>query len=372
MLFTAASLIALVVSAIAQPVVQNLDKDIVADLSLYAKKDATPFSVSTLLSIVSDPSQKAVLDVLAGAKGDITLFAPTDAAFANLPRAVNTSDAALITQVLQYHASSGAPFIPKANGDYFIDTLLTSDLVGGAEPVRAVVSDNGVTLTFGRLLDAGFTANVVQSDVILGGKGVIHFVDQVLIPPQTASKTALAAEWSQFISAIMYNNLTDTIDNAKKVTILVPTNDAFNAIAEVYTKWTPAQKVELLTLHVISGIYTSKDLLKTQSMRSIPTLSGNSTLSENNSGDLGRPITFAGPGNMKPSTVTLPDIFIANGVAHVIDTVLLPIWADPLATSTATYTPKPTSTSVLYNSGERVAPASFAAAAIAALAAMAI
>ncbi|KAJ3328675.1 hypothetical protein HDU76_009515 [Blyttiomyces sp. JEL0837] len=372
MLFTAASIIALVVSAIAQPVVQNLDKDVVADLSLYAKKGGSPFSVSTLLSIVSDPSQKAVLDLLAGAKGDITLFAPTDAAFANLNKAVNTSDAALITEVLQYHASSGLPFIPKANGDYFINTSLTSDLVGGAEPVRAVVSDNAVTLTYGWLYLDGNTANVVQSDVILGGKGVIHFVDQVLIPPQQASLTALAADWSTFMKEIVANKLVDTIDTTKKITILAPTNEAFKKIEEQYTTWTPAQKVELLKLHILPGIYTSADLLKTKSMRSIPTLSGNSTISENNSGSLMVPITFTGPGNLTPSTITLPDVLIANGVAHAVDTVLLPIWADPLATSTSTYTPKPTTTNVLYNAGERVAPASFAAAAIAALAAMAI
>ncbi|KAJ3328673.1 hypothetical protein HDU76_009513 [Blyttiomyces sp. JEL0837] len=371
MFFTAASLIALVVSAIAQPVVKNLDKDIVADLSLYAKKDATPFSVSTLLAVVTDPSQKAVLDLLAGAKGDITLFAPTDAAFANLNKAVNTSDAGLITQVLQYHASAGAPFIPTSNGRYFVDSLLTSDLIGGAEPVVADVSDKGVVLSFGLLQGSGFTANVVQTDVILGGKGVIHFVDQVLIPPQKASATAIAAKLDQLVKAVVATKLVDTIDTAKKITILAPTDDAFNAISTVAAQLTPAQLTSILTFHVIPGVFRSTDLFKAGNVPKVPTLFGNNTLAETNDG---KTISIAGAGNKTPAKVVLPDVLIANGVVHVIDTVLLPDLATlgPIGqTTTSTYTPKPTTTNVLYSAGERVAPASFAVAAVAALAAMA-
>ncbi|KAJ3333134.1 hypothetical protein HDU76_011211 [Blyttiomyces sp. JEL0837] len=362
MLFTAATLVALVATAIAQPVVKNKDKDIVGDLSLYAKKDATPFSVSTLLSIVTDPSQKAVLDLLAGAKENITLFAPIDTAFANLNKGVNTSDASLVTKVLKYHASSGAPFLPSAMGRYFIDTLLTSDLIGGAEPVVADVDDKGVVLSFGLLQGSGFTAKVVQSDIILDGKGVIHFVDQVLIPPQKASATAVAAKLDQLVKAVTAAKLVDSIDTSPKITILAPTDDAFNAISSVASQLSTSQLSLVLALHVVPGVFHSTDIFKAGNIPKLTTLFGNNTLSETNDG---KTISISGDGNKTPAKVVTPDVLIQNGVVHVIDTVLLPDLANlgPM---------NKTNGSMIASAGDRTVPGSFAAAIFVALAALAL
>ncbi|MGL5062512.1 MAG: fasciclin domain-containing protein [Microcoleus sp.] len=105
--------------------------------------------------------------------GPFTVFAPTDAAFAALPKAtlddlLKPANKAKLTKILTYHVVPGS----------VVSTSLKSGDVKSVEgsPLK-------VTVTGGKVTVGG--ANVVKADV-KASNGVIHVIDKVLIPPDAA------------------------------------------------------------------------------------------------------------------------------------------------------------------------------------------
>lgn len=110
-----------------------------------------------------------LVDMLSG-KGPFTVFAPTDEAFAALPK--GTLDELLLpenrerlTKVLTYHVISGE--------------VLSTDLKAG-EVTTVEGSPLKISLTDGVMVN---DAKVVTPD-IKASNGVIHAIDKVILPPQ--------------------------------------------------------------------------------------------------------------------------------------------------------------------------------------------
>jgi uncharacterized surface protein with fasciclin (FAS1) repeats len=109
---------------------------------------------------------------LAGAlsgPGPLTVFAPTDAAFAKLPKATLTAlgkDKAKLKAVLLYHVAKG-----KVMAASVVKLKSVKTLQGGSVSIR--VSEGKVYVGGARVLKTDVTAS----------NGVIHVIDQVLIPP---------------------------------------------------------------------------------------------------------------------------------------------------------------------------------------------
>lgn len=127
-------------------------------------------SFSTLLAAAE------AADLVGALKGEgpLTVFAPTDEAFAALPE--GTLDSLLLPEnkdqlagILKYHVVSGQ---------------VTSDMLAGttteAETLNGTVSIDG---TDGVTVNG---ANVISADV-MASNGVIHVIDAVLLPPATDS-----------------------------------------------------------------------------------------------------------------------------------------------------------------------------------------
>jgi uncharacterized surface protein with fasciclin (FAS1) repeats len=106
--------------------------------------------------------------------GPLTVFAPTNAAFADLLGELGVTKEALLasqpllTQVLTYHVLNGRVL----QAGVPIGAPITT-LQGGAFTVD---SDLRITDARGRL------SNIVDTDVITSN-GVIHVIDKVLLPP---------------------------------------------------------------------------------------------------------------------------------------------------------------------------------------------
>jgi uncharacterized surface protein with fasciclin (FAS1) repeats len=145
------------------------------------KTAVSPVQVAQAKDIVAiasaDPQFKTLTKALTVAglvptlqgKGPFTVFAPTDAAFAALPKGalddlLKPANKAKLTKILTYHVVSGA----------VLSTSLKSGDVPTVEksPVKVVVSGGKVTVG---------GANVVKAD-IKASNGVIHVIDKVLIP----------------------------------------------------------------------------------------------------------------------------------------------------------------------------------------------
>lgn len=133
-----------------------------------ASADSPEFT--TLVGILTDPSQAGILSALSDVDGEFTVFAPTDAAFAEIAGVTANLTAEQISQVLLYHVVPGRVF--------------STDLSDGLEPatlknetIKFNVSESGVSIND----KAGNSINVVATNV-LSTNGVIHVIDKVLIP----------------------------------------------------------------------------------------------------------------------------------------------------------------------------------------------
>ena len=136
-----------------------MDKDIV-ETATGAK------SFSTLLTAAK---AAGLVETLQG-EGPYTVFAPTDEAFAALPAGTLKgllADKEALKALLLYHVVPGAVTADQVVG------LTSADSVEGS-PVAISVKDGMVYLND--------SAKVVTPDV-MASNGVIHVIDQVLLPP---------------------------------------------------------------------------------------------------------------------------------------------------------------------------------------------
>lgn len=104
--------------------------------------------------------------------GPYTIFAPSNAAFEAIPittreRLLNPENRATLVQVLSYHV------IPEALPANQVKTGNVASISGQPLAVKVDQNNNQVTVN---------NARVIQSD-IQASNGVIHMVDQVILPP---------------------------------------------------------------------------------------------------------------------------------------------------------------------------------------------
>lgn len=123
-------------------------------------------SFNTLLTAAK---AAGLVDTLKG-PGPYTVFAPTDAAFAKLPKGTVASllkpeNKAKLTQILTYHVVSGS---------------VTSDQLAGKRLAVATVEGDKVHVNGTKGVKVN-NARVVQADVA-ASNGVIHVIDRVLLP----------------------------------------------------------------------------------------------------------------------------------------------------------------------------------------------
>ncbi|WKN44405.1 fasciclin domain-containing protein [Tunicatimonas pelagia] len=114
---------------------------------------------------------------------DKTILMPTDAAFeaAGLVVSIDSTarlDPSLLTSVLQTHVFEGINFSSDIAA---AESLTTPALNGTSLTITLVPGEGGSTITVDDANDATETANVVDFDY-LSTSGVIHAIDQVLLP----------------------------------------------------------------------------------------------------------------------------------------------------------------------------------------------
>jgi transforming growth factor-beta-induced protein len=142
-----------------------------------ASADAAEF---TILLAAVEAVGPAVVELLSG-PGPYTVFAPTDAAFADLLAALGVTaeellgDTDLLATVLSYHVVPGKfaaeDVIAAASLDEMAGVNIAT-LLGGTT-VNISLSDGGVMVN---------DSNVIDVD-IMADNGVIHVIDAVLLPP---------------------------------------------------------------------------------------------------------------------------------------------------------------------------------------------
>lgn len=134
-----------------------------------ANKDIVDTAVAAgdFTTLVTAVQAAGLVDTLKG-EGPFTVFAPTDEAFAAIPKAdleALLADKEKLTAVLTYHVVPGKVLAADVVG---LDTAAT--VQGSTVDIEA--SDAGVTVD---------GANVVATDIETSN-GVIHVIDRVIMP----------------------------------------------------------------------------------------------------------------------------------------------------------------------------------------------
>jgi uncharacterized surface protein with fasciclin (FAS1) repeats len=162
---TRIALTALAALALAVPAATAAPAESEASTKTIAALAASTPQLSTLLSLVK---QAGLADELSG-KTQLTVFAPTNAAFAKVPKSTLDAlakDKAALKRVLLYHVVAG-----KVTAAKVVKLRSAKTLAGPAVKIRVT----GKTVRIN-------TAKVAKADV-LASNGVVHVIDRVLIPP---------------------------------------------------------------------------------------------------------------------------------------------------------------------------------------------
>lgn len=284
-----------------------------------------------------------VLNVLSG-NGPITVFAPTDAAFvayldvaneAAAITAVNGLTPAAAADLLTFHVIAGSEI---EAGDIAAGTSTVTTARSGANN-KAFVTKTGANVTINN-------ASVTTADVD-ASNGVIHIIDAVLTPP-TGDIVAIAIANENLdilTAAVTKAGLVTSLQGAGPLTVFAPTDAAFLTLlgsAAFYNNpnLTEAQAIaaiddlteeggtlplatlrQILLYHVVSGSYYSINLTN----GSVPTLKADAPKNVTIGGAGSSTITVTGSAEgATASNVVIANVSANNGVAHVIDKVLLP------------------------------------------------
>ncbi|GAB3238575.1 hypothetical protein GCM10027346_31330 [Hymenobacter seoulensis] len=288
-------------------------------------------SFSTLVAAVT----KANLGTTLSGTGPFTVFAPTNDAFAKLaPPFNNAANITAITNqaqidqlrgILLYHvvgASLPASDIP--NGASNRTTARPASTVGGA-----AINDNTLYITkntTGVFLNG--STRVVTADVS-ASNGVIHAIDNVLMPPSqtiaglvvSSASSTTAPEFTLLLEALQRPAAAAILaaagSSSANVTVFAPTDAAFRALLGTapLSSVSDADLTAILSRHVItSGRVFSSDLAP----GTVATLGGNVTVAAAGNG-----FTVRG-GNGTAATITAANLLATNGVVHVINQVIQP------------------------------------------------
>jgi len=277
--------------------------------------EATP-DLSTLVVALKAGS---LVNALSG-PGPFTVFAPTNEAFALLPASVlnyllQPQNKRELVDILTYHVASGNVSSTDLSDHEDVKTLQGSTVEVFITPEKSVYINQAQVIA----------ANVEASN------GVVHIINQVVIPPQQAARLlALAAptqnivqlaqatpDLSTLVTALSAGGLVTALSGPGPFTVFAPTNEAFAKLPASLLQFLldPANKADLvniLTYHVAAGNTSSFQLH--DHMR-VQTLQGSTVT------------VFITPEEtvfINQAQVIKADVYASNGVVHLIDQVVVP------------------------------------------------
>ena len=266
----------------------------------------TAVAAGNFKTLVAAVQAAQLVDTLNG-KGPFTVFAPTDEAFAKLPKGtlemlLKPENKAKLAAILTYHVVPGS--------------VKAADVVKLKNAATVQGQRVDIKVDAGKVMVDG--ANVVATDVACSN-GVIHVIDTVILPVDgtIVDVAAKNGSFNTLVAAVKAAGLVETLSGKGPFTVLAPTDAAFaklpaGTLEMLLKPENKKQLVDILTYHVVPGVAAYSD--QVVKMSQVPTV-------------LGTPITVTvtdGKVRLNDSNVVATDVEASNGVIHVVDTVILP------------------------------------------------
>jgi len=278
---------------------------------------------TTLVKVVSD---LGLVETLKGVEA-VTIFAPSDDAFAKLPEGTLESlTPEQAKAIVARHVVAGATVMAAdvATGD--VETF-------GGETVGLVKTEEGGV----QVVYNGQTVNVVTPDVA-ASNGVIHVIDNVIVgapepvpeaEPEPEVQEAPVAEVGDVVDVAVGNGafttlvkivsdlgLVETLKGVEAVTIFAPSDDAFAKLPEgTLESLSPEQAKAIVSRHVVAGATVMAADVTTGPVGTF----GGENIDLIKTEDGGVQVSYNG----NAVNVVAADVKASNGVIHVIDAVIL-------------------------------------------------
>ncbi len=190
--------------------------------------------------------------------------------------------------------------------------MLASDVVGLDHALSAQGAPIDITVEDGNVFVN--QAQVILPDIYTSN-GVIHVIDEVILPPSNIVDTAVAdGRFTTLVAAVQAAGLAETLSGEGPFTVFAPTDDAFAKLPAGTVEALladPEALTNILLYHVADGREMAADVL---GMEKVATLQGKSIMVKQDMGNV----------YLDDAQVLITDILTSNGVIHVIDTVLIP------------------------------------------------
>ncbi len=255
--------------------------------------------LTTLLSLIE------VSGLQLPADGRVTIFAPTNTAFAAIP-------------------ADKVKFLTSQEGRATLRAILKHHILPTAIDSGSLLQRRGVVALSGQNLaidGEGLTvagASILKADVPFDG-GVVYVIDRVMMPETRSIAEIVTQEprLATLLKAVTTAGLAAQLGggNGGPWTVLAPSNEAFDALGDETIKKLmadPPQLASVLSAHVIPSRIHRSDMIAQGSAR---TLLGRDAVQF---ALVDGKVTAAGAG------IITADIEASNGVIHIIDRVIVP------------------------------------------------
>ncbi len=261
-------------------------------------------------TLVSALQAAGLDDDLAASGANLTVFAPTDAAFAALQASMSAEEYTALT-----------------SGDGFANILLYHVLPAEVDAAAAIAADGALVETLNgakvavSVMDGSVYINdakVVNAD-IAASNGIIHVIDKVILPPQQTITDIVVEgdDFSTLEAAVTTAGLASTLAGEGPFTVFAPTNAAFAKLGQATIEAVLADNTlltNILTYHVISGEVAAADAAAAV---------GNEVDMLN--GEKAKITAVDNSLYIDGAKISVTNVLASNGVIHVIDSVMKPM-----------------------------------------------
>ncbi len=260
-------------------------------------------------TLVAAVKAAGLVETLSG-KGPFTVFAPTDDAFAKLPKGtleelLKPENKQKLADILLYHVVPAKVMAADVVKMTDAKTALGKNVMIKVDGSKVFIND----------------AQVVITD-IEASNGVIHVIDTVILPPADAMvmdivDTAVAdGRFKTLAAALKAAGLVDTLKGKGPFTVFAPTDEAFaklpaGTLDELLKPENKQKLTDILLYHVLPGKVMAADVTNG--------LVADSALGTSLFFKLDKDKAY-----VNEALIVITDIESTNGVIHVIDSVILP------------------------------------------------
>lgn len=303
-------------------------------ISCDTNDDGPPPAENTLAELIAASANHSTLEAALEradltdelqAPASITIFAPTDVAFATFLADAGFSSIEdvpedVLQQILLNHVIGARvdESILRALGKNYLETL--ADGPGTDTNLALYFDATTATIKFNG------QSNLTESD-IAATNGVLHVVNAVIDRPTLATFVQSNDAFSELTTALTTatpgTNFMNTLGGTTTYTLFAPPDVAFEALLDSNPDWDNVSDIEeedltaILQHHLVSGNLRSTDISNNETVASLEgdlltfsTANGNVEITDGD-GNSGVVVVFA-------------NIQALNGVLHAIEAVLIP------------------------------------------------